>query len=115
MLGDLPHEGFADLQLYRLLAESPPLDLEPLGLNTIEPVIRAMHSYPVGYPLAYLLEGALGEGGLILSALDLDPSLPEGRYLLASICAYAVSDAFNPATELSEAAVEALAVNTSLP
>lgn len=88
MLGNFPHEGFADLQFYRLLAESPPLDLEPLGLNDGDPVIRAIHSYPLCRPLGYLLERRLGKGSVIISALDLDSTRPEGRYLLAQICRY---------------------------
>ena len=47
MLGDLPHEGFADWQLFRLIDNAPPLDLEPLGLADADPVVRVIHRYPV--------------------------------------------------------------------
>ncbi|NQU09711.1 hypothetical protein HQ590_02895 [bacterium] len=89
MLGQFPHEGFADLQFYRMIDAAPPLDLEPFGLNDEDPVIRVIHRYPVCHPLGYLLERRSGQGRLILSALDLDPAWSEARYLLGAIAAYA--------------------------
>ncbi len=115
MLGDLPQEGFADLQFFRLIGDSAPLDLEPLGLNSGEPVIRVMHSYPACRPLGYLVECSLGQGSFILCALKLDQSLPEGRYLLAQICSYAVSDASQPMLELSDDAITSLIAGTKIP
>ena len=108
MLGDLPHEGFADLQFFRMITDAPPLELESLGLNAGDPVIRVMHSYPVGHPLGYLIERRLGKGGLILSALNLDQSLPEARHLLAQICRYAVSEEFAPSIALDDQSLTAL-------
>lgn len=115
MLGDLPHEGFADLHFFRMITNAPPLDLEPLGLNTGDPVMRVIHSYPVCRPLAYLMECALGRGGLILSALNLDQSLPEARYLLAQICRYAIGEAFAPAVSIHDEALRRVAEATMLP
>ena len=91
MLEALPHEGFADLQLYRLIAPAPPIDLEALGLGKVDPVVRVLSTYFVGLPLAYLVEASLGKGGLILCALNLDQRLPEARYLLAAMLRYAAS------------------------
>jgi len=115
MLGGLPHEGFADLQFFRMMANAAPLDLEPLGLSRGDPVIRVMHSYPVCRPLAYLTECAVGEGGLILCALNLDQSLPEARYLLAQICDYAVGNAFAPSVAIEKEDLARLAAATRLP
>ena len=92
MLGGFPHEGFADLQCFRMIDNAPPLDLEPFGLADEDPVIRAIHRYPVCRPLAYLLERRVGNGRLILSALELNPAWPEARYLLGAICSYAAGD-----------------------
>jgi hypothetical protein len=113
MLGDLPHEGFADWQFFRLIENSPPLDLEPLGLTGAEPVIRAIHRYPVLHPLAYLTEAACGEGGLIVCALGLRPAFVEARYLLAQLCRYAASAAFRPAQELTPASLRRCTEQTS--
>lgn len=108
MLGDFPHEGFADLQFYRLIAESPPLDLWPFRDCSSEPVIRALSAYYVCYPLAYLMEFAVGKGGLIISSLNLTQKWPEARYLLAQILRYATSDQFQPKDNLSPSALQSI-------
>ena len=108
LLGDLPHEGFADWQLFRLIENAPPLDLEPLGLADSDPVIRVIHRYPVLHPLGYLVERRCGRGGLILCALDLRPEFAEARHLLAHFCRYAASAMFQPALELTDATLERL-------
>jgi hypothetical protein len=86
LLGGFPHEGFADLPFFRILDGAPPLALEPLGLNDEDPIIRTIHRYPVLHPLGHLVERSCGAGRLIVSALDLQPSWPEARYLLDCIC-----------------------------
>ena len=115
MLGDLPHEGFADLQLFRLIENAPPIDVAPFDLVTMEPVIRVIHRYPVFHPLAYLIEGRCGRGGLILCALDLSPAFAEERYLLDRICEYAAGTGFSPKQDLSEAALTRIVDATALP
>lgn len=115
LLGDFPHEGWADWQLFNLLAQSPPLDLEPLGLAEGDPVIRVMHSYPVCRPLGYLVERRLGAGGLVISALGLDPAYPEARYLLAQMLTFIAGPDFSPPLELSPEALEQLMAGTALP
>ncbi|MBI4026440.1 MAG: hypothetical protein HY360_15755 [Verrucomicrobia bacterium] len=115
MLGGLPHEGFADLQFFRLIENAPPIDLAPLDLGQAEPVIRVIHRYPVFRPLAYLIEGRCGRGGLILCALDLNPAFPEARYLLCRICEYATGAGFLPAQDLSHAALDRIVTCTALP
>jgi hypothetical protein len=114
-LGDFPHEGFADLQFFRMIADSPPLELEPLGLNDTDPVIRVLHSYPLCRSLGYLVERRLSKGGLILNALNLRPSLPEAWHLLAQICEYAAGDGFAPSMPLSDDALARIVAGASLP
>jgi len=86
LLGDFPHEGWADLPFFRMMEGAPPLALEPLGMNDEDPIIRVIHRYPVLHPLGYLVERACGAGRLIVCALDLQPSWPEARYLLGCLC-----------------------------
>jgi beta-galactosidase len=114
MLGALPHESFADLQFFRLMTNAAPLALEPLGLNIADPVIRVMHSYPVGHSLAYLAEFRVGQGGLIVSALNLDPSFVEARYLLAQLCAYASAGDFSAVPDLPQTAVGELIAGAAI-
>jgi hypothetical protein len=115
LLGDFPHEGFADLQFFRLIDGHPPLDLEPLGLTAGDPIIRVLHSYPVGRPLAYLLEARWGQGRLILCALGLDQAFPEARYLLAQLCAHALSGPPQPNLDLTRDSLNIIIRETSLP
>ena len=105
MLGGFPHEGFADFQLFRLIEKAPPIELEPLGMGRVDPVIRVLHSYPVARPLAYLAEARVGRGCLILSALHLDQALPEARYLLEAMAAYGCRAELGPAHILEESAI----------
>ena len=115
VLGDFPHEGFADLQFFRLIRSAPPLDLEGLGLNSGDPVIRVLHCYPISRPLAYLAECSLGKGTIIFCALDLNQSLPEGRYLLTKICEHAVNGVPQPMMELPDAALERIVSASAIP
>lgn len=114
MLGDFPHEGFADLQMYRMVAESPPLELGALHLGTDDPVIRMLHHYTLCRPLGYLAECAVGEGVLVLSALDLNPAWPEAAWLLGQVCRYLTGDALRPESALSDAGLSQLVEGTAL-
>jgi hypothetical protein len=89
ILGDFPHEGFADLQFYRMIAESPPLDLKPFAPARLQPVIRSLTTYFICHPVGYLIEFGVEKGGVIFCALDLSPKYPEARYLLSTILRYA--------------------------
>ena len=115
MLGDFPHEGFADLSFYRMMGESPAMELIPLGLNGADPVIRVMHSYPIGRSLGYLAECTVGAGGMILCSLDLNQSWPEARYLLAQVCRYLKGDDFAPAQVLDDAHLARIMQFTGMP
>jgi hypothetical protein len=101
-LGDLPHEGFADLLFFRMIGNSAPIDIGALGLTGDDPLIRCIHQYLIGRPLAYLVECALGKGGLMLCSLDLNQTWPEARYLLSQLCTYVAGDQFKPITGITE-------------
>ncbi len=115
LFGDFPHEGFADLQFYRLITGQPPLDLEPLGLAAGTPILRVIHSYPVSRPLAYLVERRWGQGGLVITALNLDQTWPEARWLAGEMCRYAAGEAFAPELHCEEMTVKRLLLAAALP
>jgi hypothetical protein len=115
LLGDFPHEGFADWQFFRMIETAPPLDLAPLGLADTEPVIRCIHRYPVCHALGYLLELAYGKGGFIFTALNLDWDLPEARYLLDAMIQRTQSPTGPAAPTLGEAALRRVMEATALP
>lgn len=115
MLGDFPHEGFADLQFFRMVDNSPPIDLAPLFLADGEPVIRVIHRYPVCRPLGYLVERRVDAGMLIVSALDLDPAFAEARYLLSTILKYAADSRRQASQALPPTALARLIEATEIP
>ena len=101
MLGDFPHEGFADLQFFRMTAETPPFDMTLFTPHGIVPVIQAFGSpYAVCPQRAYLFEAALGKGGLIFCGLNIEPKNAAAAYLLSVLLKYAASSAFCPKEEI---------------
>jgi hypothetical protein len=82
------HNGFADLNFYRLIRNAPPIDLNGFELNDHDPIIRVIHRFPVCYPLAYLLERQIGKGRLMMCAFEFDEQWVEARYLLTSLISY---------------------------
>ena len=113
MLRDFPHEGFADLQFYRMIAESPPLDLTAFGPAKPKPVIRSLGCYTLCQPRGYLVEYAVGRGRIIVCALDLNPLWPEARWLLSAICRYAAGQVHGPCPQLSETSLKRMTEMTS--
>ena len=85
-----------------MMGESAAMELIPLGLNSADPTIRVMHSYPIGRSLGYLTECSVGDGGMVLCALDLNQSWPEARYLLSQISGYLCGNDFQPAQGLDD-------------
>ena len=108
LLGDFPHQGFASWPFFRMIENSPPLDLAPLGLDDEDPVVRVIHRYPVLHPLGYLAERTVGAGRLVLTAFNLDPSWPEARYLLHAMCVHLADPGLVPARPASALTVERL-------
>lgn len=106
MLGDFPHEGYADTQFYNMIGESPAIDLAPLGLTEDDPVIRMIHSYYVSRPLGYLVERRLGKGRLILCSMDLDSGRVEADYLRKQLCLYTLSENKADCVEISAESLE---------
>ena len=115
MLGLFPHAGYADLQMFRMMADSAPIELEPLGLNKQDPVFRVMHSFPVGRSLGYLLEVQYGKGRLVLCSMDLNQEWPEARCLLAEIVNYLPGEPAQHCMQVDSGVMQRLAELTSLP
>ncbi len=113
LLGDFPHEGWADLHLYRPISESPPLDLRGLGLPDSDTIVRAISTYFVSLPLAYIVEYKVGNGGLVITSLDLNQDWPESRYLLARFLDYTTGESFGPDQQIDRGIITRIASITS--
>jgi hypothetical protein len=108
IFGDFPHEQFADLQFFNMLAESPAIDLEALDLNDEDPLMRMVHNYQVGRSLGQLIERRIGKGLIVICSLNLDQRLPEAKYLFSNICEYIRKVDTRKIRPISEKALEAL-------
>ena len=97
------------------MEKAPPLDLAPLSLAGLTPVIRVIHRYPVCRPLGYLVEAAWGRGGIVICALQLDEQWLEASYLRAQMLAHMAGPRWEPAEQLAPAALQSLCAATSLP
>jgi beta-galactosidase len=106
IFGDFPHEQFADLHFYNMLAESPPIDLEAFGLNDIDPIMRMIHNYQVGRSLGQLLERRVGDGLIVICSLNLDQKMTEAVYLFANICEYICSADIKEVKEMTQKSIE---------
>ena len=103
-----------DLQFFRLLIDAPAIELDPIGRLKEEPVIRQFGTYQACPKLAYLLTFTLGGGGIIFSALNYDPKVPEAQHLLAQILKYAAGPEFRSQNTLSAKATKYLISETNL-
>ena len=108
IFGDFPHDSHAGLQFFNMIADSPPVDLEPLGLHDEDPVIRMLHSYYMSMPLGSLVEKGLGQGRLVVTALDMRKEVPEGYYLLRQMCLYLLGAEKALCKQITEEALDKL-------
>ena len=79
------------------------MPLEPLALNDVDPIVRPIHSFPVGRSLGYLVERRIGDGIIVLCALNLDQQFAEARVLLRSLVEYLDSGVSDTPEMTSEA------------
>ncbi len=101
-LDKVPHDSYCSFQFYRMIAGSPPLELEPLGLNDADPIIRMVHHFRVSRSLGYLTERRIGKGRILITALNLDWNYPEAAYFLNSLCLYLCGMPLEEVPELTE-------------
>jgi hypothetical protein len=136
-LDAFPHEGFCDLQFYRMLnihdgrggvRNGKTIILEDFPV-IVDPIIRSIDRYQYLRDKAYLFEVGVGRGKLLVSTLNFFPTLnlsslsqpavheevekadflgPECLFLFDQLVRYALSEEFRPATRISIAALAKL-------
>jgi hypothetical protein len=130
-----PHEGFCDLQFYRMLKSrdgngvvrnGKTIILEDFPV-TVDPIIRSIDRYQYLRDKAYLFEVSVGKGELLVSTLNFFPSLnlssptaiaadgenvgflgPECLFLFDQLLRYALSEEFRPVARISPAVLAKL-------
>lgn len=135
-LDAFPHEGFCDLQFYRLLKirrggilrDAKTIILEDFPV-TVDPIIRSVDRYQYMRDKAYLFEVSVGQGKLLVSTLSFfstpdtppasqpgistglekaDFSGPECLFLFDQLVRYALSEEFQPTARISPAVLSKL-------
>jgi hypothetical protein len=135
-LDAFPHEGFCDLQFYRMLKiheggvvrDAKTIILEDFPV-TVDPIIRSIDRYQYMRDKAYLFEVSVGQGKLLVSTLSFfsranlsspakpavpqdfekaDFSGPECLFLFDKLVRYALSEDFRPTARISAAVLTKL-------
>jgi hypothetical protein len=127
-LAGFPHEGFCDLQFYRMLKaedgrggtrDGKTIVLEDFPV-AVDPLIRSIDRYQYLRDKAYLFEIGVGQGNLLVSTLNFFPmsnvsplegvnfSGPECLFLFDQLVRYALGDNFHPASRISASALAKL-------
>jgi beta-galactosidase len=102
-MGDFPHEGFCDLDLWPMLYRAKVLQLDRFPAGT-EPIIRAIDSYHRGQRKGYIVDLGVGEGACLISTLNMAQSFersPATRHLFDQMLRYAVGDERLFSTEMT--------------
>lgn len=114
IFGDMPHKNYADLMFYNMIGETPALDLEPLGLNECDPIIRMIHAYQVSRSLGYIVERRLGKGLIIITSIDIMAKRPEAEYFISQIVKYASGRNWENSPQISKEAINCIISGTNL-
>ncbi len=107
-LADFPTDFHSNWQWWYLTHNAGALRLDLLPAQT-RPVVRLIDDWVTARPLGLIVEGKVGEGGLIVCGFDLTQAAdPVSRQMRASLSRYLASREFAPATEFSIEQVQSL-------
>ncbi len=101
-LAAFPTEFHSNWQWFPVVMNANPIILDDTPAD-YRPIVQVIDNFTRVHKLGLIFEARVGSGKLLVCAADL-PALkdkPEARQLLASLLAYAGSDAFKPVRELS--------------
>jgi len=108
-LAEFPTDFCSDWQWWYLVHRAGALRLDLLPRDT-QPIVRVIDDWVTARPLGLIAEGKVGAGKIIVCGFDLtrDADDPVSQQLRRSLLDYAASGKFAPASEWSEADVQAL-------
>jgi len=109
LLAGFPTAGHSDWQWYELMQRSRLFILDDTPA-AYRPVLQVIDNFARNHKLGLVFEGRVGRGQLLACGLDL-PAMtkdPAARQLLASLYAYAASDAFSPSQTLEAGLLDKL-------
>lgn len=101
-LAGFPTADHSDWQWFHIASAARPLILDSLP-KEFRPIVQVVDNFARLHRLGLLFEVRVGAGRLLVCACDLLKleQEPEARQLLSSLMAYAASDRFQPAQEIS--------------
>jgi hypothetical protein len=102
-LAQFPTEEYTNWQWYDLLQRSRSVILDDTP-SAFRPLVQVIDNFSRNHKLGNLFEARVGRGRLLVCSLDLWSDLehrPAARQMLRSLLAYAASEEFRPAQELS--------------
>ena len=105
-LAGFPTEVSCDWQWSDLLNHARAINLDHLPRD-LKPIVSAIDDWNRNYKLGVIFEARVGRGKLLVSAIDLD-ARPEAQALRRSLLDYMGGNRFQPATEVSTAALRGL-------
>jgi hypothetical protein len=104
-----PHRSYCEEQFYSLMQTGTAVDMDslPKGMSPEIWGIRATRKEVIEMSrMAMLFSGRLGNGKILVCTFDvfgnLDEKHPEAFYLLQSLLDYALSEKFDPKTEVEQ-------------
>lgn len=104
-LGDFPHDGYCDFQFIEMIRGVYPLDMEALGRDRPEPIIRSIDHYLKARNKAYMFEVKAGRGRMLVTSLNIkgtyDNNHPATKYLADQLIRYMFGKKFNPSKSIS--------------
>jgi hypothetical protein len=111
LLARFPTESHSNWQWYELMQHSRLFILDDTPAAQ-RPLVQVIDNFARNHKLGLVFEGRAGGGQLLVCGLDLPHMAkdPAAREMLASLYAYAVSPAFNPAQALDADLLERLFV-----
>jgi hypothetical protein len=104
-LAQFPTDGYTNWQWYDLLQGSRSVILDDAPPE-YRPTVQMIDNFSRNHRLGDIFEAKVGPGRLLVCSLNLKRNLdtsPAARQMLHSLLAYAASDAFQPAQELTPA------------
>lgn len=98
---DFPTEDWQDWQWYYLVNSAKTFRLK--DMKGYQPLVMPIIDFHKPEVTGLLFEVKVGAGSLLVSGMNLDSGRPEAKQLRASLLKYVSSDAFKPATEVTDA------------
>jgi beta-galactosidase len=115
-LGNFMTSSSFDWQWAQLLYNVRAINLDRLPPE-LEPTVWAIDDWNRNYKLGVIFEGAVGEGRLLVSAIDVTKTLdrnPVARQLRYSLLNYMASDCFHPQIPIPPAQLQSLFFDTRI-